>query len=135
LLRYPTPYSDFIVYLVFYDFFLCSHPLKLSQRLKDPLKRYNGRQEVQSSSVFNSTNIVALIGIVLTVIVMMSLRLASIMSHDHPILLEGTKANIDAMEKNNGTSSSSTAGISCSSQSGNNNATPTTPNEYSKLLV
>ena len=76
----------------------------------------------------------ALIGIVLTVIVMMSLRLASIMSHDHPNLLEGTKNSTVAAEKSNGALSSST-GVPCSSQSGNNNVTSTTPNEYSKLLV
>ena len=111
----------------------------MSQRLKDPLKRYNGRGEVQSTtSVFNSTNIVALIGIVLTVIVMMSMRLATIMSHEHPILVEeGTKGNTDAVGKSNSTLSSSTGyeGGHCNSQSGNCNVSSTAPNEYSKLLV
>jgi len=118
-------------YSPFFPFFLYhySHPLKLSQRLKDPLKRYNGREEVQSTSVFNSTNIVALIGIVLTVIVMMSMRLASIMSHEHPVLVEGDKATTNGEKSNSTLSSTGYEGVNCNSPSS------TTPDEYSKLLV
>ena len=88
--------------------------------------------------MFNSTNIVALIGIVLTVIAMMSMRLATIMSHEHPILEEGTKEKIDAATgktHNSSLSGYDGGGHSSVNQSGNNNLAPSTPNEYSKLLV